>query len=344
MHSAHGSARAAAILLPGPAADLYAARYASMADLADLNLNLLLALDALLSEANVTRAAERLGVTQPAMSRSLQKLREQLGDELLVRSGRGLVRTPRAERIRRALGHGLQSLRRALAEDESFEPARATTAFRVAANDVAGVRLLPALMEHLRGRAPHVAVNVVPLDHADLLGQFEFGALDLALGVSMAEAPGLRRRLLLRDGWTCLMRAGHPAVGERLELSTYLDLSHALCSPRGEGSGVVDEALAALGRARRVTLRSRYFVAAALAVRQSDLVLTMPRRSGERLAELLGLRAHEPPPELALRPIEFLALWHERMDDAPAHRWFRQALFAANDDDLGVRSAARAGR
>jgi DNA-binding transcriptional LysR family regulator len=313
---------------------------ADLADLADLNLNLLLALDALLSEANVTRAAERLGVTQPAMSRSLQKLRERLGDELLVRSGRGLVRTPRAERIRRALGHGLQSLRRALAEDDTFEPARATTAFRVAANDVAGVRLLPAFMARLGGRAPRVAVNVVPLDYADLLGQFEFGALDLALGVSTTEAPGLRRRVLLRDDWTCLTRAGHPAAGDRLDLEAYLGLPHALCSPRGEGSGVVDEALAALGRARRVTLRSRYFVAAALAVRQSDLVLTMPRRSGERLAELLGLRAHAPPAGLALRAVEFVALWHERMDDAPAHRWFRQELFAANDEDLAGGAAS----
>jgi DNA-binding transcriptional LysR family regulator len=305
-----------------------------MPDLADLNLNLLLALDALLAEANVTRASERLGVTQPTMSRSLKKLREQLGDELLVRSGRGLVRTPRAERIHAALRHGLQSLRRALAEDEAFVPARASTVFRVAANDVAGVRVLPATMAYLREHAPRVAVNVMPLDYADLLAQFEFGALDLALGVIATDAPGLKRRLLLRDGWACLTRRDHPHLGGPLDLPTYLRLSHALCSPQGEGSGVVDDALASLGRARRVTLRSRYFIAAALAVRQTDLVLTMPRRGAERLAEMLGLQVHAPPAALTLPPVEFVAVWHERMDDAPAHRWFRQALFTASDGDL----------
>ncbi|MCU0687632.1 MAG: LysR family transcriptional regulator [Polyangiaceae bacterium] len=305
-----------------------------MPELADLNLNLLLALDALLSEANVTRASERLGVTQPAMSRSLKKLREQLGDELLVHSGRGLVRTPRAERIHAALRHGLQSLRRALAEDEVFVPARATTTFRVATNDVAGVRVLPATMAHLREHAPQVAVNVVPLDYADLLAQFEFGALDLMLGVVATDAPGLKRRLLLRDDWACLTRPDHPRLKGPLDLPTYVSLSHALCSPRGEGGGVVDAALASLGHTRRVTFRSRYFIAAALAVRQTDLILTMPRRSAERLAELLGLQAHAPPAALMLPPVEFVALWHERMDDAPAHRWFRQVLFAASDEDL----------
>lgn len=304
-----------------------------MRDLSDLNLNLLLSLDALLSEANVTRASERLGVTQPTMSRSLHKLREHLGDELLVRSGRGLVRTPRAERIHQALRHGLQSLRRALAEDDAFTPAQASNTFRVATNDVAGVRVLPATMAYLRQHAPLVSVNVVALDYDDLLAQFEYGALDLALGVGAPDAPGLKRRLLLRDDWACLTRADHPAITGPLDLPTYLRLSHALCSPRGEGSGVVDDALAKLGHARRITLRSRYFVAAALAVRQTDLILTMPRRSGERLASLLGLRAHRPPAALALPPVEFLALWHERMDDAPAHRWFRQALFTASDAD-----------
>jgi DNA-binding transcriptional LysR family regulator len=303
---------------------------APMPELADLNLNLLLALDALLAETNVTRAAARLAVTQPAMSRSLQRLRAQLGDELLVRSGHGLVRTPRGERIHHSLRHGLAALRRALAEDGAFAPATATTTFAVAGNDIVGVRVLPALMARLRQEAPKVALHVLPLDHADLLTQFELGALDLALGVGFADAPGLMRRRLLVDDWICLLRADHPA-GDHLDVSTYLGLSHALCSPQGEGVGVVDDALAKLGGTRHIALRTRYFVAAALAVQRSDLILTMPRRSGERLAEQLGLRTSPPP--LALPPVEFTAIWHERMDDAPAHRWLRQLLFAAVSAD-----------
>lgn len=305
-----------------------------MNDLSELNLNLLLSLDALLSEVNVTRAAQRLGVTQPTMSRSLHKLREQLGDELLARSGRGLVRTPRAERIHQALKHGLQSIRRALSEDADFNPALASTTFRVAANDIIGVSLLPALMEQLGRSAPGIAVHMIPLEQADLLSQFEFGALDLALGVSFSDAPGLKCRLLLRDHWICLTRPEHPELRAPLDLATYLRLPHALCSPSGEGSGVVDDALALLGHTRKITLRSRYFVAAALAVRQSAMILTMPRASGERLAALLGLHVHALPAELTLSPIEVVAVWHERLDDVPAHRWFRQTLFRASDESL----------
>lgn len=297
-------------------------------DLAELDLNLLLALDALLAEASVTRAAQVLGVSQPAMSKALRKLRQQLGDELLVPSGRGLVRTPRAVRIQQSLRHGLASLRRALQEEDGFSPSTATAAFSIAANDIVGVKLIPALMARLGHEAPGVSVAVGPLDPSDLLSQLELGALDLALGVTFVEAPGLKQRSLLVDDWVCLLRQGHPDAGG-LELGRFLALSHALCSPRGEGIGVVDAALAALGERRRVALRTRYFIGAAMAIASSDLVLTMPRRAGERLAEMLGLCVVEPP--LALPPIELVALWHERMDDAPAHRWFRGVLFAASD-------------
>lgn len=304
-----------------------------MADRLQLNLNLLIALEALLAEASVTRAAERLGVTQPAMSRSLQRLREQLGDELLVRSGQGLVRTPRAERILRSLRHGLTALHRALAEEDAFEPRTSSATFTIAANDIVGARLLPAVLERLRDEAPGVAVNVVPLEHADLVSQFDHGAADLAVGVGFLEAPGLKRRLLLSDGWICLVRQDHPEVGETLDLGTFLRLPHALSSPRGEGAGVVDDALAKLGHVRRIALRTRFFILAALAVQRTDMVLTMPRQSGERLAALLSLRALEPP--VSLPDVDIVAVWHERMDDAPAHRWLRASLFAACKSELG---------
>jgi DNA-binding transcriptional LysR family regulator len=305
-----------------------------MSDRLQLSLNLLLALEALLSEANVTRAAERIGVSQPAMSRSLQKLREQLGDDLLVRSGSGLVRTPRAERILHSLRHGLTALRRALAEEEAFEPSTSSTTFTIAANDVVGSRLLPALLEKLSREAPSVGVNVVPLDHADLAAQLQHGAADIAIGVDFPAIPGLKQRLLLSDDWICLVRIDHPDVGETLDLETFLRLPHALSSPRGEGTGVVDDALARLGLVRRIGLRTRYVIPAALAVQRTDLVLTMPRRSGERLGMLLGLRALAPP--LELPELSVHALWHERMDDVPSHRWLRTSLFDACKREFGA--------
>lgn len=301
----------------------------AMTDLSELSLNLLQALDALLAEANVTRAAERLGISQPAMSRALAKLRTQLGDDLLVRSAGGLVRTPRAERIRRSLRHGLDALRRALDEDAEFDPARARVSFTVAGNDVVGVRLVPAVLAELRRIAPKVALHLVQLDDADLVTQLEIGGLDLALGVAFADAPGIKRRTLLRDDWICLARAPLPSAG--LDLTEYLRRPHALCSPRGEGAGVVDIALEARGVRRDVALRTRFFVTAALAVARTDLLLTMPRRAGEHLADLLGLAVAPPP--LELPALELIAAWHERMDAVPAHTWFRRLVFAIADVD-----------
>jgi DNA-binding transcriptional LysR family regulator len=295
-----------------------------MKDIVNLNLNLILALEALLAEMNVTRAAERLNVTQPAMSRSLQKLREHLGDELLVRSGRGMVRTARAERIYASLRHGLQALRRALNEETEFVPEQSSRIFRIAARDVMGVWLLPKLMAHVRQHAPGVSIHVV-FAETSLPTQLDSGALDLTIGVGFPDAPGLKRRTLFRDGWVCLARKDHEAVASaQLNLDQYVALPHALCSPTGEGMGVVDEALAKLGHSRRIAYRTLYFIGAAIAVAQTDMILTMPRRPAEHLAIMLNLTMSEPPIELP--PLEIVAVWHERMDDDPAHRWLRQTI------------------
>lgn len=293
-------------------------------DIVDLNLNLILALEALLAEMNVTRAAERLNVTQPAMSRSLQKLREHLGDELLVRSGRGMVRTARAERIYGSLRHGLQALRRALNEETDFVPDQSSRNFRIATRDVMGVWLLPKLMGHVRRHAPAVSIHVVFTETA-LPTQLDSGALDLTLGVGFQDAPGLKQRTLFRDGWLCLARKDHPALASgTLDLAQYIALPHALCSPKGEGAGVVDEALGKLGLTRRIAYRTPYFIGAAMAIAPTDMILTMARRPAEHLATMLNLSMYDPPIELPT--LDIVAMWHERMDDDPAHRWLRQTI------------------
>ena len=297
-----------------------------MRDLPELNLNLLLSLEALLAEANVTRAARRLGVTQPTMSRALRRLREDLGDPLLVRSGQGLVRTPRAERIHASLRDGLHALRRVL-HDDDFDPATARDTITVAAHDIVGVFVLPALVQHLGAAAPGLTLDVVPLRYANLVAQLDSGAFDLAIGVGVAEGPGLLRRVLFRDGWVCLARRGHPSLAAGLDLATYARLSHALASPEGDGPGVVDRALAAQGLARHVAYRTRYFIGAAMAVTQTDVVLTLPRRAGLHLARALDLASYDPP--VALPTLDVAAMWHARLDAQPMHAWVRSALFAA---------------
>ena len=299
-----------------------------MNDLAQLNLNLLLSLEALLDERNVTRAARRLGVTQPTMSRALRRLREELDDAVLVRSGQGFVRTPRGEHIHASLRDGLQALRRSLLAP-AFDPSVARHLIALAAQDVVGVFLLPALLRRMEAEAPGLSLDVVPLRAADLVAKLEGGVLDLAVGIHFPEAPGLCRRLLFRDGWICLARPDHPALVRGLDLDTFTRMPHALASPEGEGPGVVDRALAAQSRKRRIAYRTRYFIGAALAVAQTDLVLTLPARPGMALAERLGLQAWAPP--LALPPLDVMALWHARLDADPLQAWVRATLFAVAD-------------
>ncbi len=304
-------------------------RDGAMRDLPELNLNLLLSLDALLAEANVTRAARRLGVTQPTMSRALRRLRDDLGDPLLVRSGQGYVRTPRAERIHASLQDGLRALRRSL-RDDALDPSTARRTIAVAAYDVVSVFVLPALLRRLEAEAPGLSLDVTPLRYADLLSQLESGALDLAIGVGFADAPGLRRRVLFRDGWVCLARKGHPALrspDEGLDVTAFARLPHAIASPEGDGPGLVDRALAARGLTRHVAYRSRYFIGAAMAVAQTDLVLTLPRRAGLHLARSLDLASFDPP--LPLPELDVAATWHARLDGDPVHAWVRRALFEA---------------
>lgn len=303
-----------------------------MPALADLDLNLLVALEALLAEANVTRAAAALGVTQPTMSRSLQRLRAHFGDDLLVRSGRGLVRTERGERLQARVRHSLAALRRVLADDDEFDPAAGARSFHVAAPDVLGVWLLPAFVGRLRAAAPHVDLTMHPMAPHEVAAQLDAGSLDVAFGATPRTGAGLMRRVVGRDPWVSLVRRGHPAVGERLDRATFVGLPHALASPAGAGPGAVDRALAAAGAARRVALRSAFFVSVAMAAAESDLVVTLPRTAGLRLARMLDLRAFAPP--LVLEPVKIQAAWHERADAAPAHRWFRRELFACAAERL----------
>lgn len=302
-----------------------------MNDLAQLNLNLLLSLEALLAEQNVSRAARKVGVTQPTMSRALRRLREELADALLVRSGQGFVRTPRGERIHASLRDGLQALRRALLAPE-FHPSTARQTIAIAAQDVVGVFLLPALLRRIATDAPGLSLDVLPLRQTDLLPQLEGGALDLAIGANFPEAPGLCRHILFRDGWVCLARRDHDALKRGLDIATFAQLPHALASPEGEGLGVVDRALAAQGRKRRIAYRTRYFIGAALAVAQSDLVLTMPARAGLELARRFGLSAHMPP--LTLPALDVMTLWHARLDVDPVQAWVRAALIDAANEPL----------
>lgn len=296
------------------------------AALHDVNLNLLVALDALLETRNVRRASERLGVTQSAMSHSLRKLRALLGDPLFVRSGNQMLPTPRAAELAAPLHHSLASLQHILGGEGGFAPERSERRFVIATSDALSVSLLPAVVADVRERAPGVELAVAPLDPTRIDAQLAAGDVDLVLGMGRNRT-GTRVEGLFRAGVVVLARKDHPGIGRKLDLDTFCRLPHAMISVTGAGPGAVDEALAALGRSRRVVLRIAYFLAAPVIVAQSDLLLLLPRMTAEHFAALHPLTLHEMPLELPAGMVSMI--WHERFAEDTGLSWLRDRVRAA---------------
>jgi len=317
--------------------------------LARLDLNLLVAFEALAREQNVTRAAQRLGVTQSAMSHALRRLRELLDDPVLVRGSGGMVLTARAEALVVPLRGGLVSIDRALAGGVAFDPLTARRTFRLSSPDLFDVLAIPLLLERLRTAAPGVDVVVAVLDERRRAASLETGEVDLVVSPQVDETKGAAgeldgagflRRVLVRDGFSCFLRGDHPALGTKrgraaakgkkaappaLSVEAYAGLSHAIVSPRGEGPSFVDGLLAKQGLSRRVALRVPHFFSALAIVEKSDLVLTAPSALVRLLSPSSPVVAIAPPLRLPRHALHMI--WHERFSNDPGHAWLRQVLF-----------------
>lgn len=299
-----------------------------------LDLNLLVALRALLTERHVTRAAARVGLSQPAMSHALSRLRELLGDPLLVRTPSGMRPTPRAEAMTAPLERALEDIGRLISSPAPFEPRLSTRKFRIASNDYMELVLFPRLLRRLWIEAPGIDVRIINLGdeaNADLAE----GRLDLAMGVvgqiASPDGPrGLRSRDLVSDGFVCVVREAHPVVKKRLSLDDFVAMPHALVAPRGAQGSVVDSALARIGKKRRVAVEIPHFLVAPHVVRETDLVLTLAARVALSLAPLLGLRQLAPP--LELPGFTMTMVWHERQHVDPAHVWLRDLIASVAKD------------
>lgn len=293
-------------------------------DLAKVDLNLLVVLEALLLEQHVTRAARRVHMSQPAVSRALARLREQFGDDLLVRVGQSMRPTSRGESLLRPLSQWLDGARELVAPPR-FDPSTATGVIRMAAPDIVTYMLMPALLSHFATEAPGFNIEIVQwsaLWHEQLFS----GEVDLTFGQARGREPGLHSQLLIRNHWACVLRREHPALTEPWTLDTYAQLPHLLIGFTSHGGGHVDEALAAAGRQRRVMLRMPYVTLSPLIIAESDLVLTTARWLAEKLAQSNGLTIREPP--VALDPVDIPMVWHERTHRDPRQRWIRERLIA----------------
>lgn len=284
------------------------------------DLNLLRVLDAVLTTGSATAAAKALGSTQSTVSHALSRLRDQLGDPLVVRGGRGLVPTPRGEALREPVRRSLAELAAALAP-VAFDPRTARLELVISAADYATVLLLPALAARLSTEAPGVVLVVVGGN--DPLRALEEAEADLALGTSGPVREGFYSQRLFDDTFTCVLRRGHPALAS-WDLATYASCRHVLVTPRGTPGGTVDPHLEALGYKRTVVFRVPHFLAAAHVVAGSDAICTLPSRIATSIADPLGLETRPPP--LLLPGFAIHQQWHERRHADPAHRWLRRMI------------------
>ena len=291
------------------------------AHLRDVDLNLLHALHALLAERHVTRAAKRCFLSQPAMSRALDRLRQMFGDLLLVRSGRAYERTGRGERVLREL-ESLMPRLEAMVRGEEFDPARSPERFRVAITDHAAMVLMPPLMERIRTAAANVQVDASAWNDR-VYEDVAAGRIDTALSAE-APPPALETEVLYEEDFVCVVGRAQQIRTRRFTLKEYLDLPHAIVETWEGQQTPVDRPLAERGLRRRAVLRLPFFVPTIFMVARSDLVLTVPRRLGKIAAATADVRVVEPPHEI--KGFSYFMAWHPRLTPEADHAWFRDQL------------------
>ncbi len=293
-----------------------------------VDLNLLRVLDALLAERHVTRAAQRLGLSQPATSHALARLRTLLRDPLFVRTPRGLEPTARAAALAVPLREALGTLAAVVSGDGAFTPATTKRTFTLASTDYGTFMLVQPLLARVRETAPRVDLWMRPM-RDDAWDQLALGDVDLAVGplVNLPPRASLHRKVLYKERFVCVVRRDHPIVKKRLDLDTFLAVSHLLVAPRGKPGGVVDTALAERGLSRRVALAVPHFLAAPHLVASSDLVLAVGARVAAAFSAMLPLKVFDPP--LPVPGFDVGMAWHERTHHDAAHRWLRAEVTAA---------------
>ena len=287
-----------------------------------LDLNLLVTLDALLAEHHVTRAAQRLHLSQPAVSLQLARLRQVFGDPLLMPGPRGMRPTARAEELREPLRKSLEALRSAIAPSAPFDPARDGRTWRVMASDYGESTVVLPALAGLRVASPASRLAVLELNPRTLSRQAEQGGIDLAFHVATNAPPDLRRRSLFTERYVLAGRAGHPRLKRRPTLMQFCRLDHVIVSPDGGGfHGATDAALAERGMTRHVALSVPHFLFLEAVLTGTDLVALVPSRV---VRDRAALRVIDPP--LEVPGFELLMLWHERVHRDPAHRWLREHI------------------
>ena len=290
-------------------------------NLSKVDLNLFIVFDAIYTEANLTRAGQIVGITQPAVSNALSRLRETFNDPLFVRTAQGMVPTPMAQNIIGPVRSALGLLRVSVQESRIFNPLLASKVYRISMTDLTEAIILPVLFQRLRRLAPSVVIESFLCKRRETTSELAAGRLDFAVDAPLNTDPQVRHVKLMEDRYVCAMRRGHPLFKDTLSLDDYLALIHIQISSRRNGLGQVDLALGKLGLQRRIALRSQHYLMASQVLQQTDMVMTVP----ERFAKRHDLN-YVTVPVNDLPAVETHLYWHESTDQDPANRWMREQM------------------
>lgn len=304
-------------------------------NLRDIDLNLLVVFNELLNTGRVQATAERMGLTQSAVSNALARLRATLGDELFIRTPSGMQPTAYAQELAEPVAYALGAIRGALNQSHTFEPCHSRKKFTVAMTDIGEIYFLPGLMDYLAKSAPDITVNAVRNVPVDLAKEMEAGRIDLALGHLPHLQTGFLQRRLFAQTYVCLFRKTSRLNKDAFSLDDFVSAEHIGISAEGTGHAMIDELFAKMGIDRKIRLYVPHFVAVGHILANTDMVATVPKALASRLAEPFNLvwTAHP----VKLPEISVGMFWHAKMHKSAENRWFRDLVFALNHHDaIGV--------
>ncbi|MFM2069523.1 MAG: hypothetical protein RLZZ584_4432 [Pseudomonadota bacterium] len=302
-------------------------------ELTDIDLNQLVLFQQLMVERRVSRVADKLGLTQSAVSNTLAKLRRQFGDDLFVRTPAGMMPTAFAEQLAEPIGYALGMIHSGLNQNARFDPASVKRPMAIGMTDIGEIVFLPDLVERLRQEAPGVSLSTVRTTATTLRDDMEAGKVDLAIGPLPQLKAGFFQRRLFQQRYVCLFRKGHALDRKRMTLADFKAAEHLVIVSAGTGHGKVDDLIRRAGVMRSVQLTIPHYVSVGHLLRRTDMVATVTERLAESLAGPFDL-AYLPHP-VELPEIAINVFWHAKVHRSPAHQWLRGVIFELFGDDKG---------
>ena len=290
-------------------------------NLKQTDLNLFKAFDVIYTEKNLTKAGEVLGITQPAVSNALSRLREMFNDELFIRSSKGMLPTPIAQDIIKDVREALSFMNKTIAQTDSFDPSSSEVTFKISIGDSSEYRLLPLLIKELAKYGPNISVESFLIPRKETPLELSAGNVDFCIDPPVHSDIFLRHQKIYEDDYVLIARKGHPIMKKKkIEMEEYLSLSHMHVSNRKSGIGLVDMALNKLGCSRKISLRSQNFLVAPYVIERSDKTITTTKG----FAKHRGLEVMELP--FKIDPIVLHLYWHESKDSDPSNQWMRELM------------------